>query len=109
MRRRFRRAPDQPVYRITGARPSVSADVDVRQRRYLIAMSIRTACFVLAVFTPGWWRAVFLVGAIVLPYVSVVVANGGRERTQDVPPVAPIGEPVGQQIAALPRARPPDT
>jgi len=49
--------------------------------RYLISMGIRTACFVLAVFVEGPIRWVLVAAAVVLPYVSVVFANAGRERT----------------------------
>ncbi len=108
MRRRPRRTTAEPVYRITGARRPVSADVDARQRRYLISMGVRTCCFVLAVVMPGWWRAAFLVAAMVLPYVSVVLANGGRERAQELPRVAPSGLAANDRLA-LPRARPGDS
>ena len=54
-----------------------------RQRRYLIMMGIRLACFVIAVvlFVNGgrWLTAIPAVGAIVIPYFAVVFANGGRE------------------------------
>lgn len=48
---------------------------------YFITMSVRVACFVLmVVVTPyGWHTAVFAVGAIVLPYFAVVLANVGRD------------------------------
>jgi hypothetical protein len=42
-------------------------------------MMIRTACFLLAVFTPSPYRWFFLIGAVTLPYISVIVANAGRE------------------------------
>jgi hypothetical protein len=67
----------EPV-RITTANRSHHADIAIRQRRYLISMGIRTACFVLAVLSIGhWFLWVFLVGALVLPYVAVVLANAG--------------------------------
>jgi hypothetical protein len=83
-----RRSPE-PVYSITGARRSVIDDVDHRTRRYLWSMGIRTVCFLLAVATDGPLRWVLIVAAIVLPYLSVVFANGGRESVQamPVPPV----------------------
>jgi hypothetical protein len=72
-----------PVYTITDAVKPLSEDVSNRQRRYLISMGVRTICLVLAVLLWGripWWLMGFLlVGAIVLPYVSVVFANGGRQ------------------------------
>ena len=46
-------------------------------RAYSTAMSIRMACFVLVFFVPGWWKLVFGIGAVVLPYVAVVLANAG--------------------------------
>ena len=74
-----------PVYQITGARRGVREDVDQRTRRYLASMGVRTVCFILAVVTHGYLRWGFIVLAVVLPYVSVVFANGGRERTIDLP------------------------
>jgi len=64
---------------ITEAGSALSDDLPGRQRKYFISMMIRTACFLLAVFTPSPYRWFFLVGAITLPYISVIVANGGRE------------------------------
>jgi hypothetical protein len=75
----------EPVYQITGARRGVREDVDSRTRRYLISMGIRTVCFVLAVVASGWLRWVLIAAAVALPYLSVVFANGGRERTVDLP------------------------
>lgn len=74
-----------PVYRITTARPSVADDQQVRIRGYVISMSIRIVCFVLAVIASGWLRWTFVVGAVFIPYLAVVFANGGREPTQDPP------------------------
>jgi len=82
------RASEPDVHRITGARRSLTDDIHSRQTKYLISMTVRTVCFILAVVTPGWWRAVFFVGALVLPYVSVVIANAGREQA-----TAPIAMP----------------
>ncbi|MET0672844.1 MAG: DUF3099 domain-containing protein [Microbacterium pygmaeum] len=56
-------------------------DAGARSRRYLVMMAIRIACFVLMVLiTPyGWYTWVFAAGAIVLPYVAVVLANVGED------------------------------
>lgn len=75
-----------PVYQITGARRGVRDDVNSRTRRYLLSMGIRTVCFVLAVVAQGWLRWVFIVGAVALPYLSVVFANSGRERIEPMQP-----------------------
>ena len=78
------------MYRITGAAPSLTADVNQRIKRYLWSMGIRTVCFVLAVLVfTGWMRWLFMVLAIVLPYISVVFANAGRETTVATPMIPP--------------------
>jgi hypothetical protein len=68
---------------VTEARPSRSADIAYRERRYLIMMSIRLICFVIAVVLfvngAGWLTAIPAVGAIIIPYFAVIFANGGRE------------------------------
>ena len=64
--------------RITSATRSHSDDVGARQRRYLISMGIRTACFLAAVFSIGhWYLWIFLAASLVLPYIAVVLANAG--------------------------------
>jgi DUF3099 family protein len=64
----------------------MSEDIGYRERRYLLTMGIRALCFVLgivfALTLHGSWRwlaVAALLGAVVLPYVAVVFANGGRE------------------------------
>lgn len=70
---------------ITGARRSLSEDIKARQTRYLVSMGIRTACFVGAIFASGWLRGILFVGALVLPYIAVVIANAGREPAGEPP------------------------
>lgn len=78
------------VYRISGAGRSLSDDVSARTRRYLISMAVRTACFIGCVVSfvvlknviLGW---ILFAGALLLPYVAVVIANGPRQRTAPVP------------------------
>jgi DUF3099 family protein len=101
------------VYEISGARKGLTEDVAGRQRRYVISMSIRTVCFVSAVFTPSPWRWILIAGALFLPYIAVVLANAGREPTsnapiaaQVVPPLAPkaIEPPPGAVLTSAERA-----
>jgi Flp pilus assembly protein TadB len=81
-----RRTDDVPV-RITTAPSSAGADISHRQRRYLIAMGVRTLCFVVVVLLtithagPGWLPWIFVVGAVVLPYVAVVMANAASTKS----------------------------
>jgi hypothetical protein len=79
------RSPQQPVYSVTGARRGSSDDLAQRQRRYLISMGIRTACFLLAVVTHGPLRWILLAAAIVLPYVAVIMANAVGSGSGDAP------------------------
>jgi hypothetical protein len=68
----------QRTYVVTEARPSMSDDIAYRQRRYLIMMGIRAACFIIAVVLfvnhLGWLTAIPLVGAIAIPYFAVARA-----------------------------------
>jgi hypothetical protein len=68
--------------RITTASTSRAEDIAARQKRYVIAMSFRTVCFVAAIFvTLTWARIVLVVAALVLPYVAVVMANAGASKS----------------------------
>jgi hypothetical protein len=60
---------------ITDARPGASEEQWRRQKRYMITMGFRTACFLCMLFVPGVWRWVLFAGAVLLPYVAVVFAN----------------------------------
>ena len=75
-------AKGDPVYTITGAQRALSEEQSGRTKRYLISMGIRTACFIGAILIPGWPRWVLIAGALVLPYLAVVVANAGRENDE---------------------------
>ena len=75
-------APAAEVFTITEAQRALSDEQTGRTRRYLISMGIRTACVIAAIFVPGWPRWVFIAGAVVLPYLAVVVANAGRENDE---------------------------
>lgn len=70
--------------------------------KYFIMMAVRVLCFILmAVVTPyGWHTAAFAVGAVLLPYIAVVVANVGDD----------VREPAAvSPLAALPEAPEPST
>jgi hypothetical protein len=70
--------------RITTASPSRAADIAARQKRYVLAMSFRTVCFVAAIFvTLTWARVILIIGALVLPYVAVVMANAAASKSDD--------------------------
>ena len=73
---------DGSVQRVTAARGSHTEDVGRRMRNYAFSMGVRTLCVLAAVLSfPHWYAWLFVPGAVLLPYVAVIVANAGRERT----------------------------
>ncbi|NYG55818.1 DUF3099 domain-containing protein [Nocardioides perillae] len=73
----------EPV-RITEAPSSAADDIRSRQNKYLFSMALRTICVVAAVFTVNvsvWAFSLALLGAVVLPYVAVIIANVAGPRT----------------------------
>ena len=85
------RASEVPAIRITTARKSVADDQARRVRGYVISMTIRIICFLLAVVTTGYLRWIFVAGALIIPYIAVVFANGGREPNEDAPDTLRLG------------------
>ncbi len=77
-------AKQRVISSITALPRSPQDDRRSRMTKYLIAMGIRLVCIVLVFVVPGWWAVVFAVGAIVLPYFAVVLANVGHERAGNV-------------------------
>ena len=56
---------------------------DEHRRRvfqYVLAMSIRVVCVLACVWVRGWWLLIPAAGAIILPYIAVVLANVGSRR-----------------------------
>jgi hypothetical protein len=63
---------------ITSAADPRHVDIRRRESQYLVWMAIRVLCFVLAVLLfHSWARFAAIVVALVVPWVAVVVANGG--------------------------------
>ncbi|WP_076814977.1 DUF3099 domain-containing protein [Pseudofrankia asymbiotica] len=82
----------QPVL-ITSAADPRHVDIHRRQSQYLFWMACRVLCFVLAVVLfHGWIRFLAVVAALIIPWVAVVVANGG--------PAPARGRPVGFRPAS---------
>jgi hypothetical protein len=98
---------------VTTATSSRFAEIEHRQRNYMITMGIRTGCFLLAAFLtalPVWARLLLLLGSLVLPWVAVTVANAGRVREEASPHLIARPERVaiapgsGRVVDAEPRA-----
>lgn len=86
----LRRAHGTDVVRITTAPENPEREMAHRQKRYMISMAIRTACFVSAILVgDGWLRWVLVAGAFLLPYVAVVMANSASPRVEGTLPPGP--------------------
>jgi len=74
---------DEPQ-RITTAPKSPADELRSRQRTYLLSMGIRSLCFVGAVITGilhvNWAWPLLIAGALVLPYIAVVMANAAHTK-----------------------------
>jgi hypothetical protein len=76
------RKSDDDVVRITAAPHNPNQDIDRRQGRYLQSMTIRTLCFIGAVFAVKvpWLCATLIAASFLLPFVAVVIANVAAPR-----------------------------
>ncbi|WP_222851057.1 DUF3099 domain-containing protein [Phytoactinopolyspora mesophila] len=92
---------DEPVQSVTTAAQGRSHDLRSRRNRYLWMMGIRIACLPLAVITTGWVRWFFIAGAVVLPYIAVVIANAASRPAPGI-----IQEVTPPQRAQLPATTP---
>jgi hypothetical protein len=66
----------EPVL-ITEAQPSLDEQLSARRTKYLVMMSIRVVCLVLAAsfYHTPWLLAIFVAGAVTLPWMAVLIAN----------------------------------
>jgi Flp pilus assembly protein TadB len=72
---------DEPVL-ITEAQPSLDSQFHARRKKYTIMMGTRAICLVLAAvsYRTWWLMAIFVVGAVVLPWMAVIIANDRPAR-----------------------------
>ena len=80
--RAARRGDSPDVVSIPNAVEAHSADMSRRMRKYLITMGIRMVCLVAIFAFDGWYRLIPVVGAVLLPWVAVLLANGGSDISQ---------------------------
>lgn len=100
------RSEEDDAVRITTVSQSRAEEIAGRQRRYLISMTIRLACFIAAYFVgPGWLRWVLMAGAVFLPYIAVVAANATDLRKDRFRLTAP--PPSGELTAGTHHPLPP--
>lgn len=71
--------PEPAVQAITNAAIPHSDDMRHRMRQYALTMGIRMVCLALIFVVDGWFKVIPVVGAVVLPWVAVMIANGGAD------------------------------
>lgn len=86
-------------YSVTSAGITPAEDRAHRMRTYFMVMGIRMLCVVSLFWVRGWWVLLAGIGAVVLPYVAVLIANavnhaGDGERPEAPTPLALTGTEV---------------
>lgn len=67
---------DSGVHSITDAAGAHSEDMRQRMIKYAVAMGIRMVCLILIFVVDGWFKILMVAGAVFLPWIAVVIANG---------------------------------
>ncbi|WP_442545751.1 DUF3099 domain-containing protein [Arthrobacter sp. KN11-1C] len=67
---------DPEVHSITDAAAAHSDDMRERMIKYAVAMGIRLVCLILIFVVDGWFKIIAVAGAVFLPWIAVVIANG---------------------------------
>ena len=60
-----------------------------RMIKYTVAMGIRLVCIGACFLVSGWWLLIPALGAIILPYFAVVLANSATKEDQRTTPLRP--------------------
>ena len=74
---------------VTSLQDSPEAERRERMIKYTVAMGIRLACIGVCFFVSGWWLLVPAIGAILLPYVAVVLATSVTSNKSRTAPLRP--------------------
>jgi hypothetical protein len=97
---------DAEVHSITDAATAHSEEMRQRMIKYAVAMGIRMVCLILVFVLDGWLKIIAVAGAVFLPWIAVVIANGGdkaeihSDSLLESAPLAEIDAPEpGQQPA----------
>jgi hypothetical protein len=86
---------DAEVHSITDAAESHSEDIRRRMVKYALAMGIRMVCLVMIFVLDGWLKIIAVAGAVFLPWIAVVIANGSdmaEEHSDALLDSAPLAE-----------------
>ncbi|WP_310049278.1 DUF3099 domain-containing protein [Arthrobacter ginsengisoli] len=67
---------DSEVHSITDAAAAHSEEMRQRMIKYAVAMGIRMVCLILIFVVDGWFKIIPVLGAVFLPWIAVIIANG---------------------------------
>lgn len=94
----MRRSPR--AVQITDAAPSAADERHHRERRYLAMMGIRALCLVLITVLVRQhapllvvWVPILVFGVLVVPWLAVILANGGSSRRSRRAAMRPAADP----------------
>jgi hypothetical protein len=73
---RHAHAADTEVHSITDAATAHSEEMRQRMIKYAVAMGIRMVCLILIFVVDGWFKVLPVIGAVFLPWIAVIIANG---------------------------------
>ena len=96
---------DIEVHSITDAAAAHSEEMRQRMIKYAVAMGIRMVCLVLIFVVDGWFKVIPIIGAVFLPWVAVIVANGGDQaeiHSESLLDSAPLAELDASDASAPP-------
>ncbi len=74
---------------VTSLQSAPERERRARMIKYTVAMGVRLACIGACFFVSGWWLLLPALGAIILPYFAVVLANSATKEAQKTAPLRP--------------------
>jgi hypothetical protein len=77
------------VHTVTTMNRSPEAERNSRMIKYSVAMGIRLACIGACFLVSGWWLLIPALGAVLLPYFAVIVANSVTSKPSTASPLRP--------------------
>ena len=98
---------DSEVHSITDAATAHSEEMRQRMIKYAVAMGIRMVCLILIFVVDGWFKVLPVIGAVFLPWVAVIIANGSDKaeiHSDALLDYVPMGEVEAPEAAAGPAA-----
>jgi predicted tellurium resistance membrane protein TerC len=98
---------DPEVHSITDAATAHSEEMRQRMIKYAVAMGIRMVCLILIFVVDGWFKVLPVIGAVFLPWVAVIIANGSDKaeiHSDALLDYVPMGEVEAPEASAGPAA-----